>query len=163
MLKLVPIFAVLFLNPTLAADQDNRVGRLRDVNTVYVAELGQTVKAKNLRQEIMRRLVESKRIRLADAPDKADAVLNVSVTHRTRNVDWPYETFGDGMQIGSKVVNTAEIVLRLDAHQDRTLWSDKFDTGNSSAKNERQATRALANRVSLKFLQAVEKDRKRRR
>ncbi len=162
MLKLVPIFAVLFLNPTLAPDQDSRVGRLRDVNTVYVAELGQTEKAKTLRQQIMRRLIESKRIRLADAPDKADAVLSVSVTHRTKNVDWPSDSFGEGLKIGSRVINSAEIVLRLNAHQDRTLWTDKFDAGSSSGDNEKQATRALAHTVSRKFLKAVEKDRKKR-
>lgn len=165
MLQLIPAFAaLLFLSPTLAVDQDSRVQRLRDVSTVYVAELGQTEKAKTLRQEIIRTLIESKRIRLADAPDEADAVLSVSVKNGSKNVDWAFESFGDpGMKTGSKVVHTAEIVLRLNSHQDRTLWAVKFDSWNSSGNDEKQAARALADTVSQKFLKAVERDRKKRR
>ena len=163
MLKLVTIFAALFLNPIAGLDQDSRIGRLRDVNTVYVAELGQTDKAKTLRQEIIRGLVESKRIKLADTPDKADAVLSLSVRQGTKNVDWAYQTFGDGMQIGSRVVPNAEIVLRLDSLLDRTLWLVKFDSAGSAGQNETQAARALANTVNRKFLKAMESDRKKRR
>ena len=161
MLKLIPIIATLFLNPALAPDQESRVGRLRDVRTVYVAELGQTVKAKTLRQEIIRSLIESKRIKLADAPEQADAVLSVSVERRTKNVDWPYESFGEGMQIGSRVVDVREVALRLNSHPDRTLWAVRFNP-TDSGNDEKKAARALANTVSRKFLKAVEKDRRKR-
>jgi len=162
MLKLVTLFA-LFLNPALPVDQDSRVGRLRDVKTVYVAELGQTENAKTLRLEIIKDLEESKRIKLAQTPDEADAVLRLSVKHGTKNVDWPYQPFGEiGMQIGSKVVPTFQIVLTLNAHQNSTLWLVKFYSSGSADKDEQQAARTLANTVSRKLLKAMESDRKKR-
>src|SRR5687768_16750083 len=108
MARLLSAFAVLvFLTPAFAWDQDSGVGRLRDVRTVYVAELGKTEKAKTLRQEIIKSLKESERIRLTDAPERADAVLTMSIKNISKNVDWPYEAFGEpGVQTGSKVVQT---------------------------------------------------------
>ena len=164
MAKLLSAFAVLvFLTPAFAWDQDSGVGRLRDVRTVYVAELGKTDRAKTLRQEIIKSLKESERFRLTDAADKADAVLTVSIKNISKNVDWPYEAFGEaGIQTGSKVVQTSEIVLSLNSHQQRSLWAAKFDSASFSGKTETHAARSLANAASKKLLKAVEKDRRKR-
>ena len=164
MLKLIPAFAALFLTSAVALAQSDRVERLRDVKSVYVTELGQTEKAKVLRQEIIRRLAESQRIRVVDASDEADAVLSVSIRDSLKNVDEAFESFGDpGIKTSSKVLPTTEIVFRLSSHQNRTLWVARFSSESFTGKNERQSGRALASKLSRQFLKAVERDRQRRR
>jgi len=163
MAKLFSAFALLvFLTPAFAMDQDGRVGRLRDVRTVYVAELGRTDRARSLREEIIKSLTASQRIRLADDPEKADAVLSLRFKSVSKNVDSPYEAFGEpGLKTGSRVIQTSEVILTLSSHQDSKLWAARF-ASEGYPGTEKQAERSLANTVSRRFLRAVEKDRRKR-
>lgn len=162
MLRLILTIATLFVTTALAMGQSKGVERLRDVGSVYVQELGQTEKAKTLRQEIIKGLVKSKSITVVDAPDRADAVLSASVRHGSKNIDQTYEVFGEpGMKVGSTVVPTQEIVFSINSRLNLTLWAVKFDYGSFSGKTERQMTSDLANRVSQQFQKAVERDGKR--
>ena len=164
MLRLIPAIAVLAFTPALASEQRNGVERLREVNVIYVADLGQTEKAKALREEIIKEFAKSDLIRIVDAPEKAEAVLTATVKHGSKNIDNPSEVFGEpGMKVGSIVVPTEEIVFRLNSRQHRTLWAAKFDPTKFSNMNETQAVRALASNVSQTFRNAVEKDSKKRR
>lgn len=161
MLNLIPAIAVLCFTPALASEQRNGIERLRELRAVYVADLGQTAKAKTLRQEIINELARSNRIKVAATPDDADAVLSVSIKHGTKNIDHTYEEFGEpGLKTTTKIVATQELVFRLDSRQNRTLWSARFDPGSFGDTSETKSARALANKVSRKFQQAVEKDRK---
>lgn len=161
MLQLIPAIAVLCFTPALASEQRNGIERLREIRAIYVADLGQTEKAKLLRTEIINELGRSNRITVAETPDEADAVLSVSIKHGTKNVDRSYEAFGEpGLKTTTTVVATQELVFRLDSSTKRTLWSAKFDPGNFSDANGTTAARALANKVSRTFQKAVEKDRK---
>jgi hypothetical protein len=161
MLQLIPAIAVLCFAPTLASEQRNGAERLREIRAIYVADLGQTEKAKTLRTEIINELARSNRITVVETPAEADAVLSLSIKHGTRNVDHTYEEFGQpGLKTNSIVVATQELVFRLDSREKRTLWSAKFDAGSSAYPSGTKAARSLANKVSRKFQQAVEKDRK---
>lgn len=161
MLQLIPAIAVLCFAPALASEQHNGIARLREVRAIYVADLGQTEKAKTLRTEIINELAKSNRITVAETPDEADAVLSVSIKQVSKNVDHTYEEFGQpGLKTNSIVVATQEFVFRLDSREKRTLWSAKFDPGDFASPSGAKDARALANKVSRKFEQAVEKDRK---
>jgi hypothetical protein len=164
MLRLIPVIAVLAFSPALASEQRSGVERLREINVIYVAELGQTTKAKALRQEIIKEFARSEFIRVVDAPEKADAVLTATIKQVSRNIDHPSEVFGEpGMKAGSMVVSAQEIQFRLNSRQNRTLWKAKFDPNGFSYMNENQAVHALANKVSMTFQKAVEKDAKKHR
>jgi len=164
MLKVVPAIALFFLTSAPGAEQSHKVERLGDVSSVYVAELGQTERAKALRQEIIRELNGSKRVRVVDTPEEADAVLSASVKGGSKNVDRAYQPFGnEPMKIGSEVVPTEEIVFRLDSHQSRSLWAVKLDAQKFSGKDDKKSARMLANKVSRDFLKAFEKAGKARR
>lgn len=164
MLKLVPVFALLFLISASATEQSSGVKRLREVGSIYVAEMGQTEKAKTLKQEIIKGLIASKRIKVADTADEADAVLSVSVKHGSKNVDVTSQSFGDPtLKTGSKVVPIEELVFRLNTPENRDLWAAKFDSTSFSGDDEVQAARALANKVRREFLKAFVRDSKARR
>ena len=164
MLRLIPAIAVLAFTPALASEQRSGVERLREINVIYVAELGQTEKAKALRQEIIKEFAKSDLVRVVDAPEKADAVLTATVKHGSKNVDQPFQVFGDpSLKIGTTVVATEEITFRLDSPENRTLWAAKFDPASFSYMDEHRAVRALANKVSRTFQKAVEKDGKKHR
>jgi hypothetical protein len=164
MLKLILACALLCVSAFASTPgQGNRAERLRDVNSVYVPEVGQTEKAKALRQEIVRKLSESGRVKVVDTPGEADAVLSLSIKHGSKNVDWKYETFGDStMQTSSRVVPSAEIMFRLHSQRRQSLWATRFDPESFHGKDEGQVARALGNRVSRELLKAIEKDGKRR-
>ncbi len=164
MLSLIPAIAVLAFTPAFASEQRSGVERLRQVNVIYVAELGQTEKAKALRQEIIKELAKADFIRVVDTPEKADAVLTATVKHGSKNVDELSERFGEvGLQTGSQVVATEEILFRLDSAQKQTLWKAKFDSSSFSNPDEHRALRALAAKVSHSFQKALEKDGKKQR
>lgn len=164
MLKLIPAIAVLCFTPALASEQRSGVDRLRDINVIYVAEFGQTERAKTLRQEVIKEFAKADHILVVDSPEKADAVLTATVKQSSKNIDRPITVFGDPQwRIGADVVTTQEIIFRLDSRQNRTLWAARFDPGSFSYLNENQAAHALANKVSRKFLKAVEKDTKARK
>lgn len=164
MLRLIPAIAMLAFTPALASEQRSGAERLREINVIYVAELGQTERAKTLRQEIIKELAKSDFIRVVDAPEKADAVLTATVKRGTKNVDQPFQVFGDpSLKVGSTVIATEEIMFRLDSRQNRTLWSAKFDPASFSYMNENHALHALANKVTQTFQKAVEKDAKKHR
>ena len=161
MLNLIPAIAVLCFAPALASEQRHGIERLRELRVVYVAELGQSDKARALRTEIINQLGRSNRITVAETPDEADAVLSVTIKHGTKNVDSTYEEFGQpGLKTTTRIVATEEFVFRLNSRQNRTLWSARFAPGNTSDASQTKSVRALANKVSRKFQQAVEKDRK---
>lgn len=161
MLKLIPFIAVLCLAPTLDSEQRHGIERLREIRAIYVADLGQTEKARMLRQEIINEFAKSNRITVTATPDEADAVLSVSIKHGTKNIDYPYEEFGEpGLKRTTKIVATQQLVFRLNSRQNRTLWSARFDPANFGDTNETKSARSLANRVSRKFQKAVEKDGK---
>lgn len=162
--SLISAIALLAFTPALASEQRNGVERLREISVIYVAELGQTEKAKTLRQEIIKELAKSDFIRIVDAPEKADAVLTATIKHGSKNVDQLSESFGKpGMTTGSSVVPTEEILFRLDSRQHRTLWSARFDSQSFSYMDDNQAVHALANKVSRTFQKALEKDNKKHR
>jgi hypothetical protein len=164
MLRLIPAIAVLAFTPAFASEQRSGVERLREINVIYVAELGQTERAKTLRQEIIKELAKADFVRVVDAPEKADAVLTATVKYGSKNVDQLGETFGKlGMTSGTKVVATEEILFRLDSAQKQTLWKAKFDPASFSNMDENRAVRALATKVSRTFQKAIERDGKRRR
>ena len=164
MLKLVHVFALLFLISASTPEQSNGVKRLREVGNVYVAEMGQTEKAKTLRQQIIKELSASKRVRVANAPEEADAVLSVSVKRGSKNVDDPRQVFGDPtLRTGSKVIPTEEFVFRLNTPENRGLWTIKFDAASFSGKDETQTARALANKLLREFQKAFERDIRSRR
>lgn len=163
MLQLIPAIAVLCFMPALASEQRSGVDRLREISVIYVAELGQTEKAKTLRQEIIKEFAKSDRIRVVDSPEKAEAVLTATIKSGTKNVDVPVGAFGDpAWRMGSAVVPTQEIVFRLNSRQNRTLWAAKFDSGSFSGMSESQAVHALANKVNRTFQKAVARDSKKR-
>ena len=161
MRKIVPaVIVLLSLTSALAVEQTKPVERLRQVRTVYVSDLGHSVKSKVLRQEIIKRLGQSNRISVASAPDNADAVLGVEIKYATKNVDQTLDTFSDSAATtGSRVIDTEQIVFRL-LSQSRALWSMKLDAESFSERTEDQAARALAHKVSREFLKAVERDGK---
>jgi hypothetical protein len=149
---------------TSALGRSTRVERLRNVSSVYIAGLGQTERAKALREKLTRELSESGRIRVVDAPDEADAILSLSVRQGSKNVDSPFQSFADpSIKTGSRVVPEAEIVFRLNNQQRQTLWAIKFDSENFRGKDDQLEVQALANNLSRELLKAIEKDRKRRR
>ena len=118
MLRLIPAIAALVLAPALASEQRSGVERLREISVIYVAELGQTWRAKTLRQEIIKEFSKSGFIRLVDAPEKADAVLTATIKQVSKNVDHPSKVFGEpGMKSGSNIVAAQEIQFRLDSLQ----------------------------------------------
>jgi hypothetical protein len=133
------------------------------VSNVYVAEMGQTERAKTLRQQIIKELSASKRVRIANAPEEADAVLSVKVKRGSKNVDEPHQTFGDPtLRTGSKVILTEEFVFRLNTSENRDLWTVKFDAASFYGKDETQRARVLANKLLREFQKAFERDIKRR-
>ena len=165
MRRLIPAIALLLaFIPAMATEQRSGVERLREVNVIYVAELGQTWRAKSLREEIIKELAKSDFIRVVDAPEKADAVLTATIKQVSKNVDNPSEVFGEpGMKAGSMVIMTQEIQFRVDSRQHRNLWKAKFNSNTFSSMNESQAVSAMASKVSQTFKKAVEKDSKKRR
>jgi hypothetical protein len=161
MLKLIPAIAVLCFTPALASEQRSGVDRLRDISVIYVADFGQTERAKTLRQEIIKEFAKSDHILVVDSAEKADAVLTATVKRGSKNVDRPITVFNDPQwRIGADVVATQEIIFRLDSRQNRTLWAARFDLGSFSNLNQTQAAHALANKVGGKFMKAVAKDSK---
>ena len=165
MLNLIPAVALIFLAHAPGAEQNQKVVRLRDVSSVYVAELGKTEKAKALRQELIKGLSGSGRVRVVDTPAEADAVLSLSVRNGTKNVDQTFQTFGDGSGVwktGSIVVPDTKIVFRLDSKQSRALWAVKLDYRRFS-RDDAKTARAMADRVSREFLKAFERESKSRR
>lgn len=136
MLRLIPVIAVLAFTHALASEQRSGVERLREISVIYVAELGQTEKAKALRQEIIKEFAKSDFIRVVDAPEKADAVLTATTKQVSKNVDRPMEVFGEpGMKTGSTIVAAQEIQFRLDSRQHRNLWKAKFESDSFSYLN----------------------------
>ncbi|MDT5157598.1 MAG: hypothetical protein QOC61_456 [Acidobacteriota bacterium] len=166
MLKLI-LACVLLCGVSAVAStspgQGNKAERLRDVTSVYVIEAGQTEKAKALRQEIIRKLGESGRVRVVDAPGAADAVLSLSIKQVTKNVDWGYSELGDDSTVktGTRVVPAAQIMFRLDSQRRQSLWTAGFDPENFRGKDERQTARAIGKRAGQDLLKAIERDSRR--
>jgi hypothetical protein len=161
MLNLFTTAALLLVvsAPATATEQKKGVERLRDVETVYVADLGQTEKAKALRQEIIKELTGAKRVRVVNTAEEADAVLSLKVENGTKNVDQQYQDIGHDNMIktGSKVVPVSRYVFRLNSRQDKTLWAVRLDSDSFSGKSERGTATAIANKVSREFTRAVKR------
>ena len=161
-LKLACACALLVICCAPAFGQAAGVARLRDVKSVYVAEMGKSVWAKAIRQELIGEL--AKRFKVVDAPAEADAVLDAAERAGTQNVDRQYQSLEHGMEArtGSQVVASRRLVFSLRSKQSRALWSLKLDPANYRGPDEAQRGRALADRVGSEMLKAFDKDSKRR-
>ena len=161
MTKLILACAILCACAAAASAQAGGVERLRDVTSVYVPEWGQTEKAKALRQEVVRRLGESGRVRVAAAREEADAVLDLSFREVSKNVDSPQAgVFDPTLKVGSTVKMVEVLVFRLSARDGRALWSAKLDPDDYRGKDETHKARAVGGRLGRDLLKAIEKDRK---
>ena len=159
MLKLIITCALVCACAAASRAQAGGVERLRDVTSVYVPEWGQTEKAKALRQEVVRKLGESGRVRVVETRDEADAVLDLSVRAVSKNVDSPQTGFNDPtIKVGSEVVTVEVLVFQLSARTGRALWSAKLDPNNFRAKDEAHTARAAGSRLGRDLLKAIEKD-----
>ncbi len=160
-LKLACAFALLVVCSAPAFGQAAGVARLRDVKSVYVAEMGKSAWAKAIRQELIGEL--AKRFKVVDAPAEADAVLDAAEREGTQNVDRQYQSLEHDMEArtGSQVVNSRRLVFSLRSKQSRALWSLKLDPANYRGSSEAQRGRALAARVGGEMLKAFDKDTKR--
>lgn len=158
--KLICAIALLVLFSAPAFGHAQGPARLRDVRSVYVAELGKSEEAKAYRQQLVSEL--AKHFKVVDTPAEADAVLNAASKYGTQNVDKQYQDFGQDMEVrnGSQVVPSRRVVFSLRSKQNRALWSLKLDPSNYRGGDEAQRGRALAERVSREMLKAVEKDSK---
>ena len=161
MLNLIPVIALIFFVNTSGPGQNYKVERLRDVNSVYVAEFGKTEQAKALRKEIIKELSGSGRVRIVDAAADADAVLNVNIKEGSKPVDQQYQDLeaGGTTVTGYKIVPDTKIVFQLDSKQRRQLWAVKLDY-DRFAGSDAKAAREIADRVNREFLKAFERESK---
>lgn len=161
MLKLIITCALVCACAAASRAQAGGVERLRDVTSVYVPEWGQTEKAKALRQEVVRKLGESGRVRVVASREEADAVLDLSVGTVSKNVDSQQAGFFDPTLKVTSTVTTVEVmVFQLREGAGRALWSEKIDPTNFRSKDEAQTARVAGGRLGRDLLKAIEKDRK---
>lgn len=161
MSKLIIACAIVCACAAGARAQAVGVERLRDVASVYVPEWGKTERAQALRQEIVRRLGASGRVRVVASRAAADAVLDLSVREVSKNVDVPQLGSDLTMKIGSRVVAAEVLVFSLSVRGGRALWSDKLNPGDFRGKDETHTARAVGDRLGRDLLRAIEKDRRR--
>ena len=160
MLKLACAFTLFLICCAPAFGQGASVARLRDVKSIYVAELGESEWAKVIREKLVREL--AKRFKVVDTPAEADAVLGAAERAGTRNVDRQYANFKLEIATGSQVVISHSLAFSLRSKQRRALWSLKLDTANYHGQDEYHKALALAARVSGEVLKAFDQDGKRR-
>jgi hypothetical protein len=163
MRKIFPVVILFSLTSVFAFEQTKPVERLRQVRTVYVADLGKTAMPQALRREIIKTIDQSKRVDIVNSPEQADAILDVAIKRGTKNVDRSLDVWDDPqLKTGSRVVDTEEMVFSLLSGQSRTLWSLKLDVESFAERNETEAVRVMARKISREFLKALERDAKKR-
>lgn len=143
-----------------ARAQAGGVQRLRDVARVYVPDWGQRENAKALRQEVVKRLGASGRVRVVESRADADAVLDMSIREVSKNVDAAQLGADLTIKIGSEVVKSDVLVFQLSTRPGRTLWSERFDPVNFRGREKGHMGRAVGSRLGRDLLKAIEKDSK---
>ncbi len=159
MSKLILACALLCACAAATGAQVAGVERLRDVTSVYVPEWGDSVKAKVLRETVVRALAESGRVRVVEKRAQADAVLDLNVREVSKNVDAPQSVFNDpAIKVGSTVKTVDVLVFSLSTGEGRALWTEKLDPDNFRGGDEARVARALGARAGRDLLKAVERD-----
>lgn len=106
------------------------VTSLRDVKTIYVADLGQSDEAKQLREKLVTKLTESKLYAVTEQPETADATLTGTSSFSTDRRAVVVDGIGS-----SQSDYSATVLLKLSGQNKQLLWTSELDGKANSFKD----------------------------
>ncbi|MEW6211183.1 MAG: hypothetical protein AB1631_22650 [Acidobacteriota bacterium] len=153
----LPLLLQLVLAPAQKADTE----RLRDIRTVFVADIGNGERARLLKEEIINQLAQSKRIKTAASADEADATLSITTSQSAKNMDRFLGSFGnEETRIGSEVKTVVKVSCQLATRRTPALWTLTMTSESYSSKSEKDARMDVARKLARELLKAIDQDRK---
>lgn len=155
-------FALPLLLPlAIASAQNTAIERLRDVHTIYVADIGNGENARNFKEEIINQLALSKRITIAASPDGADAILSLTISRATKNVDRVLGAFGnEDPRIGSEAKPVVKVSFQLANRRAHSFWTLTITSESYSDKSEKEARTSVAKKLMRELSKAIDQDEK---